>query len=346
MRWLSVHHLDRTAKEIVALILLAAVLYAGAGVGMAYVAGFGAVQHRLATAEWWWLALAAGAVVLGFSGYYLGYHGIASTEGGPQIGRSALLAVVTAAFGGFLAHGGTAVDEFAMQAGGADERETKVRVSALGGFEQGVLALIVCPAAIVAVALGVSLPRPNYSWPWAVIPPLGFLAVIWLAERHRDGLRRRTGWRGRLGVFYDSVHVTAEILRHPRGCGYAVAGMGVFWAADMFALWSATAAFGLHMSALVLIVCFGTGMIFTRRTGPLGGVGIILAALVATLWNGGGVPFSAGTLGVAAYGALTFWIPLPAAIAVLPRLRALRARAEHSAKGATHIGASEPALRH
>ncbi len=330
MRWFSVHHLDRTAKQIGALILLAIALYVVAGIGMAYAAGFGAVHHRLAIADWWWLAPAAGAVVLGFSGYYFGYGGISSAEGGPEIGRSALLAVVTAGFGGFLAHGGTAVDEFAMQAGGAGERETKVRVSALGGFEQGVLALIVCPAAIVAVVLGTSYPRPDYSWPWAVIPPLGFAVMIWLAERYRDRLRERKGWRGHVGVFFDSIHVIVGILRRPRGCGYALLGMGLFWGADMFAVWATTAAFGYRMNVLVLIVCFGTGMIFTRRTGPLGGVGIILAALAATLWNGGGVPLAAGTLGVAFYHLLTFWIPLPGAIAVLPKLRALQAHAEES----------------
>ncbi len=331
MRWLSIHHLDRTANQIAALILLAALLYAAAGVGMAYAAGFGAVQRRLVTADWWWLGPAAGAVVLAFSGYYLAYRGIARAEGGPRIGSSALLAVVTAGFGGFLAHGGTAVDEFAMRAGGADERETKVRVSALAGFEHGVLALIVCPAAIVAVALGRSFPRSDYSWPWAVIPPLGFAITIWLAERYRDRLRNRRGWRRHVGVFFDSTHVVLEVMRIPRQHRYALFGMVVFWAADMFALWAATAAFGVQMSVLTLIVCAGTGMVFTRRTGPLGGVGIISAALVATLWNGGGVPLAAGTLGVAAYGAFTFWIPLPGALAVIPKLRALRVQGEDAA---------------
>jgi uncharacterized membrane protein YbhN (UPF0104 family) len=343
VRWFSVHHLDRSAKQIMALILLSAAFYAAAGVGMAYAAGFSAVQQRLATARWWWLAPAVGAVAAGFFGYYLGYRGISEAEEGPQLGRSAWLAVVTAGFGGFLAHGGTAVDEFAMQAGGAGERETKVRVSALGGFEQGVLALIVCPAAIVAVALGTSSPRPGYAWPWAVIPPLGFCLAMWLAERYRDRLRGRKGWRGHVGVFLDSIHVILGIMRRPHGCGFAFVGMGLFWAADMFAVWASTAAFGLHMSVLTLIVCFGTGMIFTRRTGPLGGVGIILAALAATFWNGGGVPLAAATLGVALYNLLVFWIPLPGAILALPKLRALQAQAE-KANGAAQLEKGQPAL--
>jgi uncharacterized membrane protein YbhN (UPF0104 family) len=328
-----------------ALILLAVLLYAGAGVGMAYAAGFGAVQHRLANADWRWLAPAAAAVILAFFGYYLAYRGVARAEGGPQIGSSALLAVVTAGFGGFLAHGGTAVDEFAMRAGGADERETKVRVSALAGFEHGVLALIVCPAAIVAVALGTSFPRPDYAWPWAVIPPLGFGIAVWVAERYRDRLRNRKGWRRHVGVFFDSAHVVVEVMRSPRRHGYALFGMATFWAADMFALWAAAAAFGVHMSILTLIVCVGTGIIFTRRTGPLGGVGIITAALVVTLWNGGGVPIAAATLGVATYGIFTFWIPLPGALAVLPKLRELRRQGEDSSERNVALDEGEPALQ-
>lgn len=42
-RWLSAHHEDRDAKQIVGLILLAALLYAAGIVGMAYVAGFSAI---------------------------------------------------------------------------------------------------------------------------------------------------------------------------------------------------------------------------------------------------------------------------------------------------------------
>jgi hypothetical protein len=80
---------------------------------------------------------------------------------GPEMRLPALLAVVTAGFGGFLAQGGTALDEVATRAAGADEREAKVRVSSLTGFEHGTLALIVCPASIVALALGVIIPPPT-----------------------------------------------------------------------------------------------------------------------------------------------------------------------------------------
>ena len=345
-RWLSAYHTNREASQLIGLILLAAGLYVAAGVGMAYVAGFSAIEHRIATAHWWWLAPSFAAVLLAFCGYLLAYRGIAGAEGGPEIERTSLLAVVTAGFGGFLAHGGTALDKFAMRSGGAKKREAQVRVSALAGFEHGVLAIIVCPAAIAAVALGVLVPKPDFTWPWAVIPPVGFGAAVWAAECYRERLHGRTGWRGHLGVFLDAVHVVWVNLRKPHKHGLSALGMAIYWGGDMFALWAAAAAFGFQMSALSVIVVLGTGMIFTRRTGPLGGAGIMLVALVATLRYGVAAPLAAATLGVAAYRFLTLWVPLPAALAALPKLRALGRQGEDSSGRGTKMDQGEPALQH
>jgi hypothetical protein len=346
MSLFSGHQLETGRKPMLGLIGLGAVLYAAAGIGMAYVAGFAKVQHRLDNAHWWWLGPSFGAVVVAFAGYILAYRGIKDVEGGPRLEPSALLAVVAAGFGGFLAHGGGALDEYALRAGGEAERRARVRVGALAGFEHGGLAFIVCPAAIVALALGLTIPRTDFTWPWAVIPPLGFLAAFWLAERYRDRLRGRSGWRGKLGMFFDVAHLVYVLLKHPRRHGLAVLGMMLYWGADMFGLWAATAAFGYRMSALAVIAALGTGMILTRRTAPLGGAGIILMALVPTLWYGAAVPFAAATLGVAAYRLFTLWAPLPASLAAVPKLRALGRRGEESSGRGTHTTKGEPALQH
>jgi hypothetical protein len=47
------------------------------------------------------------------------------------------------------------------------------------------------------------------------------------------------------------------------------------------------AAFGYHMNPAAAVIAFGTAMIVTRRTGPLGGGGILMAALPPTLWQCG-----------------------------------------------------------
>lgn len=341
----SAHQVDRKWKQLTGLVLLTVLLYAAAAIGMAYVAGFGAVHDRLRHAQWWWLAPAFGGVLLAFSGYLFAYRGINRVEDGPAMNPRALLAVVAAGFGGFLAHGGTALDEFAMRAGGADKRDAKVRVSALAGFEHGILAFIVCPAAIIALALHQTVPRTDFTWPWAVIPPIGFAVAVGLAERYRERLRDQDGWRGKVGVFFEAIHLVFQILRRPRQHGAAVIGMLLYWGGDMFALWAATAAFGFDMTALSVIVALGTGMVFTRRTAPLGGAGIMLVALVPTLWNGAGVPFAAATLGVAAYRLFTLFAPMPAAFAALPQLRALRERDEDVSGKATSRSKGEPALQ-
>jgi hypothetical protein len=309
-------------------------LWAAGGVAMAYVAGFGKVQARLDHAHWWWLAPAFAGVVAAFGGDFFAYRAINRAEDGPELGFPALLAVVTAGFGGFLAQGGTALDEFAMRAGGAEKREAKVRVSALAGFEHGALAFIACPAAIAALIVGGTYPKHDFTWPWAAIPPLGFALAIWLAERYRDRMRDRDGWRGKVGMFLDAIHIVWEVLKSPSTHGYAVLGMMLYGGGDMLALWAATHAFGFQMSALDVIVALGTGMVLTRRTAPLAGAGVVLVALVATLWNAAGVPFAAATLGVAAYRAFTLFAPMPFGLAALPKLRALGERGE-DAQGST-----------
>lgn len=325
---------------------MVACLYAASGIGMAYVAGFDNVHSRLLHAQWWWLGPSFGAILVGFCGYYFAYRGITWAESGAELDTPALLAVVTAGFGGFLAHGGTALDEFAMRAGGADKREAKVRVGALAGFEHGVLAMVVCPAAIVALATGVVIPRTDFTWPWAIVPPLAFVLVFWLAEHYRERLRGRGGWRQAAANFFDTVHLIYVVLTSPRRHGVAVAGMALYWAADMFALWAATAAFGFQMTALAVIVALGTGMIFTRRTALLAGGGLLTVALVPTLWYGAAVPFAAATLGVVAYRFFTLWAPLPPAFAAIPKLRELGRRGEGAGGTGTRTDKGEPALEH
>lgn len=242
--------MNRSWLQLAGLITLIACLYAAAAVGMAYVAGFSAVQHRLDHAQWWWLAPSFAAVLLAFCGYYFGYRGVKWAEGGPELDTPALLAVVTAGFGGFLARGGTALDEFSMRAGGAGKRDAKVRVGALAGFEHGTLALIVCPAAIAALVAGVVIPRTDFTWPWAVIPVPAGVLIIAVAERFRERLRARNGWRKRIGMFFDTAHLVYAVMTRPRRHGMALAGMALYWAGDMFALWAATAAFGFRMTLL------------------------------------------------------------------------------------------------
>jgi hypothetical protein len=268
-----------------------------------------------------WLAALAGALGVSFAGYYFAYEGMFTVAGGPELKGAQMRTVVTVGFGGFLARGGGVLDQYALRAAGADEREAKARVSGLAGLEHGILALGGTATAITVLAGGGDgLPPKDFTIPWAVIPVPGFLIAFWLAERYRDRFRGRDGWRGSVGNFLESIHLIRAMFTHPAQYGVALAGMALFWAADAFAAWAGMAAFGFHMNAASMFVGFATGMVFTRRTGPLGGAGVLMLCLPLTIWYSG-APFAAAIAGIFAYRLLALWAPMPASLALLPAVR-------------------------
>src|SRR5436305_1624301 len=301
---LSHCHVWAKAHRLLLLTVLAAVLYAGAGIALAWVAGFEDVWRGVQHPSWPWLLASLGFVVLAFAGYYFGYRGVGKIEDGPDdLSHVDRLAVVAAGFGGFLAHGGTGLDRVVMRAAGGSKREAKVRVTLLGGLEHLVLAIPCSAAAIVLLVEGGRTPPLDFTIPWAVGPALGFGIALWAAERYRDRLRGGGGWhdwRERLSILLDAAHLIGAMFGHPLRYARAITGMLLYWLGDMWALWAAMAAFGFRMNAATEMVAFGTAMVVTRRTGPLGGAGILDAALAATLWYCG-APWVAAVLGTFSY---------------------------------------------
>lgn len=202
-RFVSACHREWCGAELAVLIAVAALLELAAGVGLAYVAGFSSVRAVLGSFQWRWLIALCGALAVSFVGYYFAYQGIFRVEDGPRLSGRQLRAVVAAGFGGLLAHGGGALDKYALQAG-ADEKDAKARAAALAGLEHGVLAIGGCVAAITVLVSGRAVPPADFSLPWAIIQIPGIVIGFWAAERYWDGLYRRAGWRGALGIFLRS----------------------------------------------------------------------------------------------------------------------------------------------
>lgn len=100
--------------------------------------------------------------------------------------------------------------------------------------------------------------------------------------------------------------------------------MALFWAGDSFVTWSALAAFGFRMSPATFFVGFATGMIFTRRTGPLAGAGILALVLPLTIWSSG-APLATAVAGVFTYRMLCVLLTIPTSLAVRPTLQELEA---------------------
>ncbi len=118
--------------------------------------------------------------------------------------------------------------------------------------------------------------------------------------------------------------------------------MGLFWAADAFATWAGLAMFGFDMNAAALFVGFATGMVFTRRTGPLAGAGVLALVLPVTIWVSG-APLAVAVAGVFVYRVLALLIPMPGSLAALPTLRDM---GQGPASGKEGIqGVNEAALR-
>lgn len=347
---LSQHHVGAKPHRLLLLTALAGLLYVAGGLGLAWIAGFDSVWHVAQHPSWPWLAASLAGVVVAFAGYYFAYNGVGTVEGGPDdLSHADRLAVVAAGFGGFLAHGGTGLDRVVMRAAGGSRREAKVRVTLLGGLEHGIMAIPCSVAAIVLIVEGVSKPPADFVYPWAIGPAVGFAVAYWAAERYRERLRQRRGWRGKLAILFDATHLVGEMFRQPLRYGHAIAGMLVYWLGDMWALWAGMVAFGFHMNGAAAMVAFGTAMIVTRRTGPLGGAGILDVALAATLWYCG-VPWPAAILGTFSYRFFAIWLPQPFAFLMLPRLRRLLedspdADAPTSAERDLGERAGEPALK-
>jgi hypothetical protein len=277
------------------------------------------VGAALGRVDWTWLAALCGALGVSFVGYYYAYRGIFTVADGPALPRWRLLTVTAVGFGGFLAHGGGKLDQYALEASGASQEAARVRVLALAGLEHGVLAIGGCATALAVLAAGSDIPL-DFTVPWAVAPVPGFLIAFWAARRYRGRFREQTGWRGAVGAFLESVCLIRELFARPLRWGWGWLGMALFWAGDAFAVWAGLAAFGCALNGAALFVGFATGTVFTRRTAPLAGAGVLALALPLALCYVG-APLAVAIAGVFTYRMLAFWLPMPASLAALPALR-------------------------
>src|SRR5262249_5251069 len=108
-------HIHGGAPEVAALVIVTALLALGATVGLIWAAGFGAVGHRLAEADWWWLGAAAFGEIVAYAGYVVAYREVASIEGGPSLTLLSAASLVVTGFSPFVALGGFALDLEALR---------------------------------------------------------------------------------------------------------------------------------------------------------------------------------------------------------------------------------------
>jgi len=279
--------IDRRGAALALPILLVAALNVAAVTGLADIAGFRAVDTALTRIQWPSLCAVPAALALSAIGYYLAYRRIYAAEGGYELTRRQLIAVVAAGFSGLFSTGGVRADGPVLQASGATRREALVRVTTLTGMEQAVLALYGCAASIACLCLRLPGVPGDFTLPWAVIPVPAFAAAFWLASRYRVRLPARPGWPARVSVLLDAVLLVRALFARPVRHRGAIGGMALFWAGDAAAVWSALAAFGFVMNWATLTVGYCTGMVFTRRVAPLAGAGTLTLILPLMIWASG-----------------------------------------------------------
>lgn len=320
--YLAGHHIERGWRALGALLAVAFALEVAAGLGLAFIAGFGQVAAVLSHFNWHWLLVLPAAWAVSYLGYYCAYLGVFQVGAGPEMRKRDIAAVALAGFGGFLAYRGGSLDGHALRTAGSSERDARVRVAALSGLEQGGLALAGCGVAVTVLVAGVPGIAESASLTWALAPVPGLLAAFWLANLCKNRLSATKGWRSAVCTFLGSILVVRELFAHPLKWGPAILGMTVFWLADSVAAWAALAAFGFSMNAAALFIGFASGMIFSRRVGPLAGAGILALVLPLTI-SYCGAPLATAVAGIFTYRILSLWLPAPSWIAALPSLRTI-----------------------
>src|SRR5581483_11977558 len=141
-------HIHGSMHEVAALVIVTAVLALGATVVLIWAAGFDKVGHRLAEADWSWLAAGAFGEFVAYFGYVLAYREVATVEDGPSLTLPNAASLVVTGFSPFVALGGFALDLEALRHAVNEEKEARVRVLGLGALEYAVLAPVACIAAI------------------------------------------------------------------------------------------------------------------------------------------------------------------------------------------------------
>jgi len=323
-RWfpgiLSGHHIERGWRALGILLAVASLLELAAALGLASIAGFSRVAAVLGHFHWHWLLVLPAAWIVSYVGYYHAYRGIFRVNSGPRMRRRVVAAVALAGFGGFLAYRGGSLDGWALRTAGASEPDAKVRVAALAGLEQGALALAGCGVAVTVLLTRLPDVPASATLTWALAPVPGLLVAFWLADRCAGRLAGDSRWRSIVCTFLGSIQMIRELFSRPLRWGSAIVGMTVFWLADAVAAWAGLAAFGYGMNAAALFIGFASGMVFSRRVGPLAGAGILALVLPLTI-SYCGAPLAIAVAGVFAYRILSLWLQAPSWIAALPALR-------------------------
>jgi uncharacterized membrane protein YbhN (UPF0104 family) len=277
-----------------------------------------------------WFAVCFGGQVVAYLGYVLAVRDIARVDGGPLLSLRLSMRTVVAGFGVFAAThaaGGFAVDYWTFRRSGLRRREALARVLALGALEYAVLAPAAMICAVVILFGTGGHVQHAMTYPWLAVVP-GLAVAFWLSSPKRARRFTHPGEdAGPIRAWFSHVVLglckLRSLVTRPRVHGLGVAGVSLYWLGDIACLWAALKIYNAELSTPALILAYATGYVLTRRSLPVGGVGVVEVLMTfALVWVGVGL--APALLGVVTYRLFNFWLPIIPAFAALPAVRRMR----------------------
>jgi uncharacterized membrane protein YbhN (UPF0104 family) len=321
---------------------IALVLVAGAVAGIGQLADYGRMLRALQNAHKGWFALGLLGEVAAYAGYVIAYRDIARVARGPNFDYWTSIRVVVVGFGAFIAgssFGTLGVDYWALHRAGELPHQAVRRVLALNTLEWGILATLATIAGALTLAgWGEGAPL-GMELGWLIVVPLCVAAAIWVSQpgraerlvalpRDRTPLRRQPRtwpfwiWKTLRSAFADAIGgvvLVRHLVSHPRQHVGAFAGFLIFWAGDIFTMWTALKAFGVGVALAPLVLAYTTAYVVTSLPLPAGGAGGVEAGLAFTL-TAVGIPLVPALLATLVYRVYTLWLPLLVAAVFLPQV--------------------------
>jgi uncharacterized membrane protein YbhN (UPF0104 family) len=322
--------------------VIALILAAGAVAGIGQLADYGRMLRALERAHKPWFALGLLGEIAAYVGYVVAYRDIARAAGGPRFDYWTSTRVVMVGFGAFVAgssFGTLGVDYWALYRAGERPHQAVRRVLALNTLEWGILAVLAMLAGALTLAgWGDGAPF-GMQIGWLIVVPLCVAAAIWVSQpgraerlvalpRTRTVLRRDPrSWPGWLAsvaraAFADAIGgvvLVRYLVAHARQHWQAFGGFVVFWAGDIFTMWTALKAFGVDVALAPLVLAYTTAYVITSLPLPAGGAGGVEAGLAFTL-TAVGVPLVPALLATLVYRVYTLWLPIGVAAVFLPQV--------------------------
>jgi putative heme transporter len=210
--------------------------------------------------------------------------------------------------------GGAALTLWALRRAGLDRRVAgRTLLAFLVVLYSVFLAAIVVSGSMLAFGLA----RSRGPVELAAIPAVAALLAIalCLALSRRDGDRARPArLRAAAGLLGDAVRDGCRLVRSgdPR-----LVGAVAYWLFDAAVVWGMLHAFGASGAVTVVALAYFVGQVANTLPLPGSVSGGIAGVLIAFH-----VPAAPAVAAVLAYRTVAVWLPLPVALAAVPRLRA------------------------